>query len=263
MLSSHLSLGSDLTQYGFTCTLAVTGPFFQHPLKKDESAGEAIFFGVFMEWFRHDSNANLDDKLQQVLLNYGLEGYGLYWYCIELIVNKVSKDNITFELKHDARVIARNTGSTPQKVEEMMKHFVDIGLFENTQGIITCMKVAKRLSASATSNQTMRALIHQINENKELPSPSCHRHDVVMKEEKRIEKKRVNKTNLPENFAISERVIKWANQNGYRDLQKHFDNFVLSAQSGGYKYSDWDSAFMKAIRDNWAKVPSNKLELVM
>ena len=38
-----------------------------------------------MEWFRHDSNANLDEKLQEVLLDYGLEGYGLYWYCIELI----------------------------------------------------------------------------------------------------------------------------------------------------------------------------------
>ncbi len=216
-----------------------------------------------MEWFRHDSNANLDDKLQQVLLAYGLEGYGLYWYCIELIVNKVSKDNITFELKHDARVIARNTGSTPQKIEEMMKHFVDLGLFENTQGVITCMKVAKRLSASATSNQVMRSIIHNINENKQLESPSCHRHDDVMKEEKRIEKKRVNKTTIPKDFSISERVISWANREGYRDLQKHFDHFVILAQAKGYTYTDWDAAFMNAIRNNWAKVPSSKLQLVM
>lgn len=142
-----------------------------------------------MEWFRHDSNANLDDKLQQVLLNYGLEGYGLYWYCIELIVNKVSKDNITFELKHDARVIARNTGSTPQKVEEMMKHFVELGLFESTQGIVTCMKVAKRLSASATSNPVMRSIIHNINENNVIAIPSCPRHDDVMKDKIRLEEK--------------------------------------------------------------------------
>lgn len=216
-----------------------------------------------MEWFKHDSNANLDDKLQQVLLNYGLEGYGLYWYCIELIVNKVSKDNITFELKHDARVIARNTGSTPQKVEEMMKHFVDLGLFENTQGIITCMKVAKRLSASATSNQSMRSIIHNINENKPLQLESCHRHDDVMKEEKRIEKKRVNKTSIPSNFSISDRVISWANEKGYRDLQKHFDHFVILAQAKGYTYTDWDAAFMNAIRNNWAKVPSSRLQVVI
>jgi hypothetical protein len=215
-----------------------------------------------MEWFRHDSNANLDDKLQQVLLSYGLEGYGLYWYCIELIVNKVSADNITFELKHDARVIARNTGSTPQKVEEMMKHFVELGLFEaHANGLITCMKVAKRLSASATSNQYMRKIIHTINTNNDLQLPSCHRHDVVMKEEKRIEEKRVIKTSIPDDFKVSERVIRWANEKGYRDLNKHLDNFILVAQSNNYKYTDWDAAFMRAIKDNWAKVASKEVRL--
>jgi hypothetical protein len=215
-----------------------------------------------MEWFRHDSNANLDDKLQQVLLNYGLEGYGLYWYCIELIVNKVSADNITFELKHDARVIARNTGSTPQKVEEMMKHFVELGLFEaHANGLITCMKVAKRLSASATSNQYMRKIIHSINTNNDLQLPSCHRHDVVMKEENRIEEKKVIKTSIPSDFTVSERVIKWANEKGYRDLNKHLDNFILVAQSNNYKYTDWDAAFMRAIKDNWAKVVSKEVRV--
>jgi len=118
-----------------------------------------------MDWFRHDSNANLDEKLQEVLLDYGLEGYGLYWYCIELIVNKTSSENITFELKHDARVIARNTGSTLQKVEEMMKRFVDLGLFENSDGRITCLKIAKRLVTSSTSNLKMREFIRQIKTN--------------------------------------------------------------------------------------------------
>lgn len=100
--------------------------------------------------------------MQNVLLDYGLEGYGLYWYCIELIASKVDKDNITFELEHDARIIARNTGSTPQKVEEMMRYFVTIGLFESSAGIITCMKLAKRLDKSMTSNPVMRDIIHNI-----------------------------------------------------------------------------------------------------
>lgn len=148
-----------------------------------------------MDWFKHDSNANLDEKLQEVLLDYGLEGYGLYWYCLELIVGRISQDNITFELKHDARIIARNTGSTPQKVEEMMRKFISLGLFENTNGSITCFKVAKRLMTSATSNPQMRVLIQNIktdrsNENKELPVPSRHRHDEVMPDKIRLDKKR-------------------------------------------------------------------------
>lgn len=146
-----------------------------------------------MEWFKHDSNANLDEKLQEVLLDYGLEGYGLYWYCIELIVGKVSADNITFELKHDARVIARNTGSSVQKVEEMMKRFVDVGLFENQAGAITCLKVAKRLMTSATSNPQMRNLIQNIKSKQDDKEPSCHRHDDVMLDKIRIDKIREEK----------------------------------------------------------------------
>ena len=147
-----------------------------------------------MDWFRHDSNANLDDNLQEVLLDYGLEGYGLYWYCIELIVGRVAADNITFELRHDARVIARNTGSTPQKVEEMMKRFVDVGLFENFDGTITCLKVAKRLMTSATSNPQMRNLIQNIKENQSVQDPSRHRHDGIMLDKIRVDKIREEKT---------------------------------------------------------------------
>ena len=143
-----------------------------------------------MEWFRHDSNANLDDKLQEVLLDYGLEGYGLYWYCIELIVGKTSTDNITFELKHDARIIARNTGSSVQRIEEMMKRFVSVGLFENEDGKITCLKVAKRLMSSATGNQKMRNMIQEIKANHDVVMMSC---DSIMREEKRIEENRIDK----------------------------------------------------------------------
>ena len=43
-----------------------------------------------MKWFKHEAAANMDAKLQEVLLDYGLEGYGLYWYCLELIAGKGS-----------------------------------------------------------------------------------------------------------------------------------------------------------------------------
>jgi hypothetical protein len=160
---------------------------------------KAFLWSKEMEWFRHDSNANLDEKLQEVLLDYGLEGYGLYWYCIELIVGKTSADNITFELKHDARVIARNTGSTPQKVEEMMKRFISLGLFENEENKITCMKVAKRLMSSATSNPKMRHMIQDIKTQQDtLIDVKSHdgimtASDFITAEENRIEEKRLDK----------------------------------------------------------------------
>ena len=147
-----------------------------------------------MFWFKHDSGANMDAKLQEVLLDYGLEGYGLYWYCIELIVGKIDKNNLTFELEHDARIIAKNTGSTPQKTQEMMLRFVEIGLFEDAGGHITCLKLAKRLDQSMTSNPEMRDLIKDLRDSHDsvMINP-----DSVMQEQIRLEQIRLDKTPIP------------------------------------------------------------------
>jgi len=152
-----------------------------------------------MHWFKHDADASQDAKLQNVLLDYGLEGYGLYWYCLELIVGKIDVDNITFELEHDARIIARNTGSTAQKVEEMMRYFVAQGLFEaSAGGNVTCMKLAKRLDKSMTSNAKMRELIDKVRDKNHDSVMISHdksmiNHDGVMQDKIRIDKNRIDK----------------------------------------------------------------------
>lgn len=63
------------------------------------------------------------------------------------------------------------------------------------------------------------------------------------------------KTSIPKDFSISERVKKWAEVNGHHSLQAHFENFVGAAKAKGYTYADWDAALMRAVKDNWAKVP--------
>ena len=141
-----------------------------------------------MRWIKHDTDANQDAKLQNVLLDYGLEGYGLYWYCIELIAGKVDKDNITFELEHDARIIARNVGCTAQKVEEMMRYFVELGLFESSQGTVTCLKLARRLDKSMTSNPEMRQLIENIKSHDSIMTQS----EKPMQDKIRLDKNRVD-----------------------------------------------------------------------
>ena len=146
-----------------------------------------------MKWIKHDTDANQDAKLQNVLLDYGLEGYGLYWYCIELIAGKVDKDNITFELEHDARIIARNVGSTAQKVEEMMRYFVELGLFEDSQGTITCLKLARRLDKSMTSNPEMRQLIENIKNHDGVMTQS----EEPMQDKIRLDKNRVDNKEIP------------------------------------------------------------------
>lgn len=65
-------------------------------------------------------------------------------------------------------------------------------------------------------------------------------------------------TLLPDDFSISERVLLWAEKNNHSNLDLHLNAFVLKAKAKGYKYVDWDSAFMNAISSNWANVQMPK-----
>ena len=143
-----------------------------------------------MKWFKHESTANMDAKLQEVLLDYGLEGYGLYWYCLELIAGNVEAHNLTFELEHDARIIARNTGSTVQKVEEMMNKFSSLGLFENSGGTITCLKLAS-VSDDYTSKMVRIKGTQALDSKRVLQSPTNS--EKVPLDKTRLDKTRIDK----------------------------------------------------------------------
>jgi hypothetical protein len=142
-----------------------------------------------LKWFKHDTDASRDAKLKRVMIKYGMQGYGLYWYCLELIAGGVDENNVTFELEHDAEIIAHETGINYQLVEEMMVYMVNQGLFEGSAGAITCMKLAKRIDQSMTSNPKMRELIKQLRLND-------YNHDGVMTESCKI---RLDETRLDKN----------------------------------------------------------------
>ena len=71
------------------------------------------------------------------------------------------------------------------------------------------------------------------------------------------------KSSIPNNFSISERVINWANDKGHKNLDAHLEHFILSCEKGDYKYVNWDSAFITAIKDNWAGVQTKKNGVVL
>ena len=65
--------------------------------------------------------------------------------------------------------------------------------------------------------------------------------------------RKARKTPIPADFAVSERVAKWAEAKGHTRLPERLEQFVGAAKARGYEYADWDEAFMAAVRDDWAK----------
>ena len=154
-----------------------------------------------MKWFKHDSDASSDAKIKKLVIRHGAVGYAVYFHCLELIAGNVSNDNITFKLEHDSEIIADNLRikgtaekSGVQVVEEIMHYIVQLKLFENHDGRITCFKMIKRLDSSMTGNPAFRKLIADAKNSHDLIDKShdsvMTHHDSVMLEENRIEKNR-------------------------------------------------------------------------
>lgn len=111
-----------------------------------------------MKWFSHESMASRDTKLKKLLMKYGAEGYGLYWYCVEHVCANVDP-KLTFELEHDSEILAHELKVDTLLVEEMMRYMVSVGLFEESNGIVTCLKLAKHLGENCTRNEGLKTLI--------------------------------------------------------------------------------------------------------
>jgi hypothetical protein len=155
---------------------------------------------MVIQWFKHESAANNDAKLKKLRMKYGLEGYGLYWYCLELVASNVTQKNITFELEHDAEILSFDLGIHQDRIAEMMGYMVDLGLFESTCGVVTCLSLAKR--ADEYTAKALRIKQCKINDLAGVPIVSGQYPDSVPpkreeKEEKKLDKKKVIK---PESF---------------------------------------------------------------
>lgn len=177
------------------------------------------------------------------MLKYGLEGYGLYFYCLELIARTVEKHNLTFELEHDSELIARRVGIHHERVQEMMRYMVELKLFENDRGVITCLKMATR-----TDEYTAKL----IKESRTLPTLSRQTPDTVptmsdLKEEKRREERGKQTSRKPFPTTVAE-IEAEAKRMGYVvDAQKMFDYYTHSnwCKANGKKVKSWTQCIVQ------------------
>lgn len=198
-----------------------------------------------MKWFKHDSNANADAKLEKLRIRFGLEGYGLYWYCLELIAGSVDNHNLTFCLEHDSEVISYRTGVNQQQVETMISFMVDLGLFENDRGVISCLKMAAR-----TDEYTQKLL-----KNKKTPDSVETKSELI--EENRIEEKRLEKdiaTPQPKKKRFTPPTIEQCIEHCGNKVES--EKFILFYESKGWmvgknKMVNWKSALTRWINNNY------------
>ena len=212
-----------------------------------------------MEWYKHDASATQDAKIKKLLMyservaGSGVYGYAVYFHCLELIAGDISVNNITFQLEHDSEIIAddlriRGTGSKSGRdiVEELMLYMIDLGLFENNSGSITCIKLLKRLDTSMTSNVKFREIITKAKQHHDLVmTPSCKKR----LDEIRIDKKRVSKTTHETGVPINETTYQSLLEDyGKATTDGYIQRVADYCAAHGKKYKDYSAAARNWMR---------------
>lgn len=113
-----------------------------------------------MKWFSHPSDASRGKALKKLLIKYGAEGYGVYWYCMENICANVDP-KLTFELDLDVEILAHELKIDSVKVNNVMLYMVELGLFENAQGTVSCIQMAAMFGSNLTRNSELKGIIRE------------------------------------------------------------------------------------------------------
>ena len=199
-----------------------------------------------MQWFKHQSDARNSLKLRKVRRKYGADGYAIYWFCLEAIAYEVNKDNLTFELKEDAETIAFELSIQEKRVEEIMHYMIDVGLFESSSNMITCMKLAESIDKSMTNSPKMRQWLETKSVMTLPDSVSACAELEKKKKRKEPEKKTASRFTPP----TQEEVFEYMQERDFSH-RKESEAFVNFYESKGWlvgksKMKDW-----KAAVRNW------------
>jgi len=206
-----------------------------------------------MKWFSHEARASRDVKLRKLLMKYGYEGYGLYWYCLENICLGLEPD-LSFELEQDSAILAHEGNMDTLKVEECMEYMVGLELFDiNESGVISCMKLAKFLGESSTRNNKLKGIIREAKgkDNSQTVSDSPRLSKDCPPDMIRDNKIREEKVKSASRFTppTLEEVKTYVNEKAYRgfDCERFIDHYT----SNGWKVGKNPMKSWKSAANNW------------
>ena len=96
-----------------------------------------------MKWFQHKSDAYTDFKLQEIIDEFGLEGYGLYWLCCEM----VAQQGDDYHLNNNIwlKAIKRTSRLEEKSINKILTKFGRLALIDENsllQGILYIPKMA-------------------------------------------------------------------------------------------------------------------------
>jgi hypothetical protein len=193
-----------------------------------------------MKWFKHETDAHTNLKLQTVIDTYGLEAFGYYWICVELVALQSENFKLKAE-KNWKNYLKKLSGLTQEQQEPYLQLFAETKLIDKKalkKGTLSIPKLAERCDEYTEK---------KLRKSRQYP-------DNVLLEEKRKEENRTEEikpersvtflseipepilTELSEEFKVSPQ--------GVKAKAKQLKNYC---ESKGKKYKNYKSFLSNAL----------------
>lgn len=108
---------------------------------------------------------SIDPKMKRLIRSYGVEGYGVYNYILELIVRRLETESPMPDLEESSEDIASDFSMDTLQVERIIKDCLDYGLFEYDEisGRIVAHKIYAFLDKATTRSFEIKSMIEAYN----------------------------------------------------------------------------------------------------
>lgn len=83
-----------------------------------------------MKWFKHETDAHTNMKLQSVIDRFGMAGYGLFWFLVEIAGKDGGLDFHILSTKNWKIYAKKFSGLDEKKLNELLKYFSDQKLID-------------------------------------------------------------------------------------------------------------------------------------
>lgn len=237
-----------------------------------------------MKWFKHDTDCDRSEGLSYLIDQEGFAGYGRWFRLLEIVAEKMDSSNrchaeysvkkwcsllglkpktlrAFFELtqnKLKTNVVGYDnelkTNSEPTDNELRMKsEFSELIIKIEIPNLLKKRDDYSKKSGQNSDKLPTKSSL-EVDTDKEVRSKKEEDTKSTSPLKAKVKKEKKPKTDIPPDFGISEKVRFWAKAKGHSNLEDHLESFKRKVAAKGYQYVDWDSAFMEAIRENWAKI---------
>lgn len=151
-----------------------------------------------MKWFKHQSDSYSNLKHRQVIAEFGVEAYGLYWICVELVAQQGEKSRIK-GFKGWKKMLELASGLSEQVIDKHLSLFATVRLIDKKGLEMGHLYIPKIRDYSDEYTDKKRRVSRQGRDNVGL--------DKNRLEENRTDKNRLDKSGLGE--GSNEPKIPW------------------------------------------------------